>query len=194
MFHQTIELLVSSQTPYGQKQSVWKQLGDAGELDRVIRDLEQRVATDPQAAEYPATLGQAYLKKCAKLQDVREQGILAIQADKLFDKALILDPANWEARFTKAVALSYWPPSMNKGDETLEHFQTLIQQQEAQSPQPHFADSYVLLGDQYQKSGYSEYARAVWERGTSLFPSHDRLKAKLAAADSAQGSVATHGQ
>jgi len=115
MLQQAIDLLVSPQAQYGQKQVAWNQLRDAGKLDEAISQLEQRMASEPGRAEYPATLGQAYLKKCAILSDVREQGILGMQADKLFDAALALDSQNWEARFTKAVALAYWPASMNKG-------------------------------------------------------------------------------
>jgi hypothetical protein len=184
---QAVEVLVSPQVGYGQKQDAWKQLRDQGRLDLAIQDLEQRMAADPQAAAYPAALGQAYFKKCATLQDQREQAILAMQADKVLDLALNLDPANWEARFNKAVAMSYWPASMNKGPEVVEHFRTLIEQQEAQPQQPHFADSYVLLGDQYQKAGRADYARMVWERGAGLFPAHDGLKQKLALALAASG-------
>jgi cytochrome c-type biogenesis protein CcmH/NrfG len=111
---------------------------------------------------------------------VREQGILAMQADKLFDSALSLDSSNWEARFIKAVAMSYWPPMLNKGDEVIQHFQTLIQQQETQAQQPHFAETYAWLGDQYQKAGRADDARAVWQRGAVLFPADEKLRTKLA--------------
>ena len=160
----------------------WEQLREAGRLDSAISELERRTASEPRAAEYPAALGQAYLQKCSVIQDVREQGILAMQADKLFDNALSLDPSNWEARFTKAVALTYWPASMNKGDEIIEHFQTLIQQQEAQSPQPQFAETYVLLGDQFQKAGQNDDARSIWARGAGLYPNDEKLSKKLASA------------
>jgi tetratricopeptide (TPR) repeat protein len=185
MVEQALHTLLSSQFTRGQKQAAWKQLRDSGKLDLAITQLEQKMTADPSAAEYPATLGQAYLKKCATLQDLREQGILAMQADKLFDTALSLDPSNWEARFTKAVALSFWPPNMNKGDEIISHFQTLIQQQESQPPQPHFAETYAWLGDQYQRSGHSDDALTVWERGIRLFPDDGGLKKKLTAANSA---------
>ncbi len=185
MVEQALETLVSPQFTRAQKQAAWKQLRDTGKLDLAITQLEQKMAADPRAAEYPATLGQAYLKKCATLQDLREQGILAMQADKLFDTALSLDPSNWEARFTKAVALSFWPPNLNKGDEIISNFQTSIQQQENQSPQPHFAETYAWLGDQYQRSGHSDYAVTVWERGIGLFPNDDGLKKKLTAANTA---------
>jgi len=176
------DTLVSPQASYLQKQEIWKQLRDAGKLDPIIADLEQRAANDPRSVETTATLGQAYLKKCAAIQDVREQAILAMQADKTFDTALSLDPAHWEARFTKAVAMSFWPPNLNKGDEVIQHFQTLIQQQEAQPLQPQFAETYSWLGDQYQKAGRNVDAHEIWQRGAAFFPSNEKLQSRLTAA------------
>jgi len=179
-FDMALGTLLSAQVSFDQKQAAWKQLKDTGKLDQAIAELEQRMANDPRTAEYPATLGQAYLRKSETLQDVREMGILAMKADQVFDTALGLDPTNWEARFTKAVALSYWPPMLNKGQEVIDHFQTLIQQQEAQAPQPQFAMTYVRLGDQYQKAGNADYAKQVWQRGTAFYPNDQELSAKLA--------------
>jgi hypothetical protein len=75
--------------------------------------------------------------------------------------------------------MSYWPPMLNKSDEVIQHFQTLIQQQEFQVPQPQFAESYAWLGDQYQKAGRTDDARSVWERGAYFFPSDEKLRKKL---------------
>jgi hypothetical protein len=177
---QSVDLLVSSQATRKQKRDTWKQLREAGKLDGVITELEQRMTGDPRTAEYPAALGQAYLQKCGTIKDVREQGILAMEADKLFDTALTLEPSNWEARFTKAVGMSYWPPFLNKSDEVIQNFQTLIEQQEAQAPQPHFAETYACLGDQYQKAGHIDEARAIWNKGAALFPGDEKLREKLA--------------
>jgi tetratricopeptide (TPR) repeat protein len=182
LLSRTVDVLVSPQASHQQKQEAWKYLGEAGKLDQAIAELEKRTTNDPGNAECPAALGHAYLHKCGTIQDVREQGILAMQADKLFDTALNLDPSNWEARFIKAVAMSYWPPMLNKGDEVIQHFQTLIQQQEAQTPQPQFAETYAWLGDQYQKAGRADDAKAVWQRGASLFPADEKLRTKLASA------------
>jgi tetratricopeptide (TPR) repeat protein len=176
----TVDVLVSPQASYQQKQEAWKQLRESGKLDKAITELEQRTANDPRSADNPAALGHAYLQKCGTIQDLREQGILAMQADKQFDTALNLDSSNWEARFMKAVAMSYWPPNLGKGDEVIQHFQTLIQQQEAQTPQPQFADTYAWLGDQYQKAGHADDARTVWQRGAALFPTDEKLQTKLA--------------
>jgi tetratricopeptide (TPR) repeat protein len=177
-----VDTLVSPQSNYQQKRDVFKQLREAGKLDQAIAELEHRMTSDPRAAECAAALGLAYLQKCGTIKDVREQGILAMQADKVFDTALSLDPANWEARFTKAVGMSYWPPVLNKGDEVIQHFQTLIEQQEAQAPQPNFAETYSWLGDQYQKAGRTNDAVAVWQRGAGLFPADEKLRGKLTAA------------
>ena len=189
-----VDVLVSPQATHEQKQATWKRLRESGKLDLAIRELEQRAANEPRLAEYPAALGQAYLQKCATIQDVREQGILAMQADKVFDTALGLDPSNWEARFTKAVALSYWPANLNKSGEVIQHFQTLIEQQETQAPQPQFAETYSWLGDRYAKAGRSDYARTVWERGAALFPNHEGLKNKLAGAPLAQAPTSSANQ
>src|SRR5262249_385869 len=116
---------------------------------------------------------------CATIQDVREQGILAMQADKVFDTALNLDPANWEARYMKAVALSYWPASMNRGQEVIDHFQTLLHQQQPQTPHPQFAQTFLALGAEYDKAGRTDDAQATWERGLRLFPQNEELKKKL---------------
>ena len=175
-----VDTLVSPQSGPEQKEAAWKQLKDSGKLDQAITELEQRVAGDPQTAEYSAMLGQAYLTKCGTIQDVREQGILAMKADMAFDDALNTDSNNFEARFTKAVAMSYWPPQLNKGQEVIDHFTQLVNQQEAQAPQPQCAQSYVWLGDQYQKSGRNDYALAVWQRGAALYPSDAALSKRLA--------------
>lgn len=177
---QAVDLLTSSEASSDQKRASWKQLRDRGCLDQAIAELERRRADNSASPEDAAVLGHAYLQKCGTISDVREQGILAMQADKLFDTALSLDPSNWEARFTKAVGLSYWPASMGKSDEVVQLFTTLIQQQENQTPQPQFAEPYVWLGNQYQKAGRADDAQSVWQRGAALFPANPELKNKLA--------------
>src|SRR5258708_5557295 len=109
VFNQAIETLVSPQARFEEKQAIWKRLKETGNLDQAITELEQLAANDPQRAEYAAALGQAYLKKCAAIEDVREQAMLAMKADQLLEAALGLDPSNWEARFTKAVRMFLWP-------------------------------------------------------------------------------------
>jgi tetratricopeptide (TPR) repeat protein len=181
-FDQAIGTLVSPQATFAEKQAAWKQLKDAGKLDLAISELERRVASDPRSAEDTAALGEAYWQKCGQIKDIREQAILAMKADQTFDAALNLDPYNWEARFTKARAMSYWPKELDKGQEVVEQFTTLIQQQETQPQQPQFARAYIYLGDQYQKAGRTDYAAQVWQRGAAFFPDNAELRDKLSSA------------
>lgn len=176
---QAIQTLASPQASYREKQVAWGLLRNSGKLDMAITEFEQRAAANPTVAEYPATLGQAYLQKAGTLSDLREQGILGLKADQSFDAALNADPSNWEAGFWKASAMSYWPAQLGKSQEVVDRFVELIKMQETQTPQPEFAQSYVILGEQYQKQGYADYANQVWQRGASLFPDDARLKNKL---------------
>ena len=107
-------------------------------------------------------------------------------ADKDFDAALSIDPENWDARFTKAVAMTYWPVSLNKGQETVDQFNTLIQQQEKQAPQPQFAQAYDWLGQEYTKLGQADLAQQTWQRGAELYPDNQALQKRLGSAPPAQ--------
>jgi tetratricopeptide (TPR) repeat protein len=176
---QSLQTLTSSQASFGQKQTAWQQLRNSGKLDQAISELEQGAASQPNLAEYPATLGQAYLHKAGSIQDVREQGILGMKADQSFDAALALDPASWDARFWKATAMSYWPAQLGKGAEVVEHCLELVRLQESQPSQPQYYQTYLLLGEQYQRMGHTDYARQSWQRGLTLFPDNAQLQARL---------------
>jgi tetratricopeptide (TPR) repeat protein len=180
VFNQALDALTSPQAAFAQRQAAFKQLKDAGQLDKAITELEQRATADPQTPGYPAALGQAYLQKAGSIQDMREQGILGMKADQTFDAALQLDPNNWDARFWKATAMTYWPLMLGKSNEVIENFATLIAQQESQSPQPHFAQTYTQLGDYYQKLGHADYAQQIYQRGAAIFPENQDLRTKLA--------------
>ena len=179
MFGQAIDSLLSTQIAYADKQALWKELKNAGRFDDAIAALEKRAADDPNSADTAAMLGEAYLKKCGMTNDMRQQAIFAMKADQTFETALGLDSNNWDARFYRAVSMSYWPANLNKGQDVIDNFQTLIQQQEAKPPQPQYALPYLWLGDQYQKSGSADLAAQVWQRGASLFPDNPELKGRL---------------
>jgi len=182
VFNQTIESLISPQTSYEQRQGLWKRLSEAGLLDPALAELQHQVAADPHSVGAVTALGEGYYKKAGATDEVREKAMLAMQADQTLEAALNLDPVNWEARFTKAVGMSYWPAELNKGGEVLEQLRMLIQQQESQDQQPQFARTYLRLGEQYEKAGHADYAAQIWQRGASLFPSNPDLRQKVSSA------------
>ena len=178
-----VDALISAHTGFGDKQALWKKIKDEGNLDQVTAELKQRAAANPNDSEIPATLGQAELQKAGSISQnggsINEMGMLGMQADQNFDAALKLDPANWEAQFFKATAMSYWPVELNKGDEVVQRLSSLIDQQETMAAQPEFAQAYVVLGTQYQKMGQLDKAQATWQLGAQKFPGDSTLQAKL---------------
>jgi tetratricopeptide (TPR) repeat protein len=182
-FKQSMDTLLSPASTHEQRQAAWKQLMDAGQLDQAVAQLRQLMAANPQSSQYAGDLGEAYLKECTLTKDVREQGILALNADQLFDTSLSLDPSNWEARFTKAVAMSYWPPSLNKGQDVIDNLNALIQQQQNLPTETQFALPYLRLGDYYQKTGDNSSALNAWQQGAALFPANEDLKSRLASSN-----------
>ncbi|MGA2747877.1 MAG: hypothetical protein ABSG59_03795 [Verrucomicrobiota bacterium] len=181
-FGRAIEALVSPRTSYEQRQAIWKQLKESGQLNQAITELQQRAASEPPSADAVTALGEGYYNEAGASEDVRERAIFAMEADETLEAALKLDPSNWEARFTKAAGMSYWPAELNKGQEVIDQFQVLMEQQEGQTPQPQFARTYLDLGEQYQKAGEAAEAAQIWERGAALFPDNADLQNKLAGA------------
>ncbi len=179
-----IDTLVSPETTPHQRRALLNQLRESGQLDPAIEALKQGAAKNPTSAAWQAVLGQAELQKAGQLArsgaSVNEMGIIGMQADQSFDAALKIDPSNWDAQFYKAVAMSYWPAEMKKGDEVIQRLSRLVDQQEAQSPQPQFAQTYAVLGDQYQKMGQPDYAAQTWRLGLQRFPTDAALQKKVA--------------
>ena len=182
-FRKTIDLLLAPQFS-GQKHQLFDQLRTSGQLDQVIAELKRRATDDPTNAAIPTTLGEAMLNKVRQLHeagaDVNEVGILAMQADQSFNAALKLDPANWEAQFVKYSTMVYWPADPTRDNEAAQKLSSLIDQQEALPQQSHFVQTYVALGNQYQKMGKLDFAEATWRLGLTKFPNDPTLLKKLA--------------
>jgi tetratricopeptide (TPR) repeat protein len=174
-----VDTLISAQTGFSDRQALLRQLKKSGELDAAIAELKQRAAEVPNDAGISTALGEAIMNKFP-VQDFNAAATLGLQIDQSFDAALKLDPTSWEAQFFKADAMSYWPDvAGNKGPEIIQRLSSLIDQQEKMTPQPEFARTYVLLGDQYQKAGQSAYAQSTWQLGLAKFPNDPALQKRV---------------
>ncbi len=159
---------------------LWKDIAKAGLLDGVLADLEAKAKADKQNPTAQVLLAEACI---AKIQDVGNgplAGVYGNKADKAYDTALAADPEHWDARFGKAIALSFWPPIMGKQPEAIRQFETLLGQQEKRPTSPEYVDTYLLLGNLYAQSGNAAKAAEIWRKGATLFPDHAGLKEKLA--------------
>jgi tetratricopeptide (TPR) repeat protein len=173
-----VRSLVLHQTGYSGRQMLLKQLKDSGELDEAIAELREMAPANPNDAQIPTALGEALLSKFP-VQDYAEAVNLGEQIDQSFDAALALDPKNWEAQFYKADSMSYWPAEANKGPEVIQRLSSLVAQQETMPQQQQFAQTYLLLGEQYQKAGQAADAQSTWEAGLAKFPADATLQGKV---------------
>jgi tetratricopeptide (TPR) repeat protein len=167
-----------------EKHALFQQLAQAGELDQVIAELRKRAADNPNDAEIPTTLGEALLNKIRAITSAGganndQMGILAMEADQDFNTALQIDPQNWEAQFVKAASMYYWPANATRDNEVVQQLSSLIDQQETMTPQPEFAQTYLVLGNEYQKIGQPEKALATWQLGLQKFPNSTELQQKV---------------
>lgn len=174
--------LASFEGTWDERQALWKEITDAGMLDEVVLLFEARAKEQPNDPAAQVDAGKAYLQKVQSASNGPERGLWANKADKSFDAALAIDDRNWEARFQKAVSLSFWPPLFGKQNEAISNFETLIQQQEHQPNQGSFAETHLWLGNLYQQSGKTDKAIAAWQKGLQLFPDNEALKKQIATA------------
>ena len=168
-----------------EKHALFEQLRKDNELDAVIADLKQQATDDPNNPEIPTTIGEAQLNQIRALKEsgndsMSQMGILAMQADQEFDAALKIDPNNWEAQFVKSSSMYYWPSSPQVDNQEVQQLTHLIDQQESMPSQPNFAQTYLLLGNEYQKLGQQDKATATWQLGAQEFPNNSDLQKKLA--------------
>lgn len=168
-----------------EKHELLQQLVKAGQIDAVIAELKQRATDNPDNPAIPTTLGEAILNKLRDLHDsgkgdYNEIGILAMQADQSFNAALKIDPQNWEANYVKAASMYYWPANPERDADVAQRLSNLIDQQEkAATQQPEFVQTYLTLGNQYQKLNQPEKAVATWQMGLQKFPNDPELLKKI---------------
>ena len=172
--HKAVDALLAAKSG-AEKHDLFQQLVKSGQIDAAIAELKQRTADNPTDAKIPTTLGEAQLNKVRAIKeaggDVNDMGILAMEADKSFNAALKIDPQNWEANFVKASTQFYWPPDEKRDNEAAQRLAGLIDQQETMTPNPAFVQTYVALGNQYEKMGQHDKAVATWQLGLQKFPS-----------------------
>jgi len=162
-----------------QKHALFQQLGQSGQLEAVIAELQQRANANPTDVAIRTTLGEAQLNQIRVLKesgaDNDQLGILAMQADQNFNAALKTDPQNWEAQFVKAASMVYWPPDPTRDASVVKLLSGLIDQQDAMPTQPEFAQSYAALAKEYEKLGKHDEAQATLILGLQKFPADPTL-------------------
>jgi tetratricopeptide (TPR) repeat protein len=171
--------LTRTDLPATERQRLWSKFGKEGLTEELIAEFEKRADEDPNNPDLKVELGGAYLARTSESQGGPEAGLWATKADKVFDAALEIDPNHWEARFTKAVALSFWPPVLGKQAEAIKNFETLIAQQANAPKSPQQAQPFLFLGNMYSQMGQADKALATWQSGYAQFPDNAELKKQI---------------
>lgn len=178
--HAAMQELLDPKLTREEKMAKWKAINAAGALDEVVAMFEAYAKEHPESAAAQVDLGSAYLQKVFKVGNGPEAGVWATKADKAFDAALGIDDHSWDARFSKAVSLSFWPPVFGKQTEAIRNFEVLAEQQSQQPSDPKFAQTWLLLGNLYQQLGKMDQALATWQKGLAIFPDNASLMQQIA--------------
>jgi tetratricopeptide (TPR) repeat protein len=104
-----------------------------------------------------------------------KEGIVK-ESNSLLIDVLKHDSTSWEARYTLALNYYHAPAFFGWTDNAIREFERLLALQGDQSYFPEQAKPYLYLGILYNKKGRQADAKAVWQRGTRLFPDDERLR------------------
>jgi tetratricopeptide (TPR) repeat protein len=176
----SLTALLTGTLPEERRDEVWAQARAAGRFEELLAALKARADADPRNAQLQFELGYGYLQPLIHGEATGvEAGEWSMKADAAFDAALAADPENWDARFSKAVSYSFWPPIFGKQASAIAHFERLVEQQGRSAPDPKFAQTYLFLGNMYEQTGQAEKAQATWQQGLAAYPDDADLRQRL---------------
>jgi tetratricopeptide (TPR) repeat protein len=163
-----------------EREELWAEIRDAGLVEEAIAALEAESEGNPENTDLLVELGYAYLQPIFTGDAAGpDAGMWSMKSDGAYDRALAIDPQNWDARFSKAVSYSFWPPVFGKQAEAIGHFETLIEQQGSRPKEDRFVQTYQFLGNLYAQTGKQAEAEAAWRAGLEQFPDNSGLKQSL---------------
>lgn len=117
-----------------------------------------------------------------------EQGVIVGRSNELLERALEMDPTHWEARYALALNHFYTPEFLGRTEDSIEHFEILLEQQGDRTDFPEMAGPYAYLGDLYLRVDRKQDAIAIWRKGAALFPDDPRLAERLTETDDDRGN------
>jgi len=79
----------------------------------------------------------------------------------------------------KSSSMYYWPADPARDNDVVQRLSSLIDQQGTMPSQPQFAQTYVVLGNEYEKTGQPDKAMATWQLGAQQFPNDPTLQKKI---------------
>jgi len=156
------------------------------EYDRSVSFFERLVRETPRP-EVRLQLALAYVDHLVAPgpMGVIAQASLSTKSIEELNKILEKDPTSWPALYGRGMNQLHWPKAFRRTAEAVADFKKLLQLQDAhpQTPRPHFALTYIALGDAYVRDGQIEQGVGVWRDGIKRFPENADLQRRLAIDD-----------
>jgi tetratricopeptide (TPR) repeat protein len=153
------------------RDELWQELRKIGGVDAAVAWFERAAAANPGSADTQTDLGNAYIQQMLQATDESTRIEIGKRIDAQFDQALSLQPDHWEARFRKAVGMTYGPALSGQRSEAIQHFERLVAQQATVAPTAGFSQTY--------QSGNADRARRMWQQGLSQHPRDEELQRLL---------------
>lgn len=141
--------------------------------------VREWLAAEPQGVEPRIRMANIRVRCEIPFADMMGQGALIGQANAMLEEALQIDSTSWEARFTLAMHHYHTPEFLGRAPDAIRHLEVLLRQQ-GDGSQPHFAETYLYLGDLYRRTGREQDAIGIWQRGAALFPANTELRGRAA--------------
>jgi tetratricopeptide (TPR) repeat protein len=156
-----------------------RSLGWTNATKRAVASVDSLRARYPKEAT-PLVQRARLISECEmQTADILRNPVLARRAIDLLQRALAIDSAHWEARYTLALNYFYAPEFLGQTPDAVREFEHLLRQHGKSTVIPEMAAPYTFLGDLYQRDGRKRDAEAIWKRGIALFPNDERLKKRL---------------
>ena len=107
------------------------------------------------------------------------QSVTASQAIRLLTEILADDPEQWAARYARGSTHLLFPRTAKHQEPAANDFLRLVELQRGRPPLPHYARTFVALGDAYVLDVQHKMARSWWEAGQKIFPEDPELAERL---------------
>lgn len=145
-------------------------------LKGIIADLEKKVGDAPRDIDARMNLARGYLAKLFTATYGPEMGLWAGKAESQWKAVIDVEPNHWDAHYSLAFSYSQYPDFLNKRPDAIREFEALRKIQEASTPEPRHANTYLQLRNLYLKDNRTEDAQKVLDEGLRRFPDDEELK------------------